>query len=143
MSSRRLEKVSKVIRSAVSDIIRDDISDPRVNGLISVTHVDVSADLRNAKITLGIQGVDERGQQLCLMGINHASGFIRSQLASQMTMKTCPALIFYLDTSAAARFETMQLLNQISEEFADRAETDKPPDNTESPSEESKNHYEK
>ena len=96
MSSRRLEKVSKVIQATISDVIRDGLADPRVKGLISVTRVDVSPDLRNAKIYLSILGVDEKQQQLSLMGINHANGFIRSHLAKKMTMKTCPALIFYL-----------------------------------------------
>jgi len=143
MSSRRLEKVSKVIQATISNVIRDDLADPRVKGLISVTRVDVSPDLRNAKIYLSILGIDEKQQQLSLMGINHANGFIRSHLAKKMTMKTCPALIFYLDAGTAIRFETMQILNQISDEIGHRNELESDLERLESLNEEATSHNEK
>ncbi len=115
MSSRRLEKVARVIQATVSRVIQHDISDPRVQGLISVTRVEASADLRNANVYLSILGIDDAAQQLCLAGITHAGGYIRSQLAREMPMKTCPALAFHLDVDLKERLKTMEILEHLSE----------------------------
>ena len=120
MASRRLEKVSKMIRSTISEVIREHISDPRVKGMISVTRVDPAPDLRSAKVYLSILGVDETQEQLSFKGIQSASGYIRTCLSQRMTMKMCPALDFYLDKGLKKSFETMQLINQVSQEISDR-----------------------
>ena len=120
MPSRQLEKVSKVIQSTVSDVIRNELSDPRVQGMVSVTRVDPAPDLRSAKVYLSILGVDSNQEALSFSGIQSASGYIRSCLSRRLTMKTCPLLDFYLDEGLKKSFATMQLINQISQEQAQR-----------------------
>ena len=121
MSSRRLEKVSKVIRGTVSEVIQNHLSDPRVRGLISVTRVDASPDLRSARVYLSILGVPDKQQELSLEGIQNASGYIRTRLARHLTMKTCPALTFCLDDSLKESIETTVIIQQVSEERRRRA----------------------
>jgi ribosome-binding factor A len=124
MASRRLEKVSRSIQSTVSDVINNQLSDPRVKGMISVTRVDASPDLRNAKVYLSILGVSETQEKLSIEGIKSASGYIRTYLARRLTMKMCPALDFILDEGLKNSFATMQLLNQVSQEISSRDSLD-------------------
>ena len=123
MSSRRLEKVSRVVQSTVSEVLQSRISDPRVRGLISVTRVELSADLRIARVHLSILGLEETQQELCFKGICYARGFIRSCLSNRLTMKTCPSLNFYLDGSLKQSLKTMQIIDQVSAESAKRQES--------------------
>lgn len=127
MPSRRLEKVARVIQSTVSRVIQHDISDPRVQGLISVTRVEASTDLKNANVYLSILGIDDTAQRLCMAGINHAGGYIRSQLAREMPMKNCPALTFHLDVNLKERLKTMEILEHLSEDNSRHAGTETTP----------------
>jgi len=125
MVNRRQEKVKRTIRSTVSEVIRSGLWDPRVKGIITVTHVETSADLRKAKIYLSISGTDVNQQELSLRGIRHARGFIQSQLAKNLAMRSCPTLDFLLDESLKKGFETMRILDQISlERDSQKGESD-------------------
>lgn len=121
MASRRLEKVSRSIQNTISDVINNQLSDPRVKGMISVTRVDPAPDLRSAKVYLSILGVSETQEKLSITGIRSASGYIRTCLARRLTMKMCPALEFILDEGLKKSFETMQLINQISQDISSRS----------------------
>jgi len=112
--SRRQEKVNRTIRDTISEVLGSGLSDPRVQGLITVTHVETSADLRKAKVYLSVLGTDEKQQELSLRGIRHASGFVQGRLAKQLAMKSCPTLSFFLDDSLKKGFETMQILDRIA-----------------------------
>ena len=122
MATRRIEKVSRAIRSAVSEAIQLRLSDPRIQGLISVTRVEPSPDLRTARIYLSVVGVDEKQQELSLQGIRHAHGYIQSYLAERLTMKVCPSLQFELDTSLKKVFEITQILDELAAERVAREE---------------------
>jgi len=125
MASRRLEKIAHAIQSILGPMLQNQISDPRVNGLISITRVEVSADLSIAKIYLSILGLDDKHQQLALQGITHAGGFLRRKLSDQLTMRTCPFLRFYLDSSLKKEQEILQILHQVaSERDSDEASQD-------------------
>ena len=122
MATRRMEKVSRAIRSAVSEAIQLRLSDPRIQGMISVTRVEPSPDLRTARIYLSVLGVDEKQQNLSLKGIRHAHGYIQSHLAEQLTMKVCPSLHFELDASLKKGFEITQILDELAAKRAEREE---------------------
>ena len=119
MPSRRTEKMAREIQGLLSGIIQQEISDPRVQGLISVTRVDLSPDFKNAKVYLSVLGVEPAKQKLCVAGVAHAGGFVRSRLAQRLEMKTCPSLAFFLDTDTAERIKTMEILDQLSDELRD------------------------
>jgi ribosome-binding factor A len=124
MATRRLEKVSRAIRSAVSEAIQSHLSDPRIQGIVSVTRVEPSADLRNARVYLSMVGVDEKQQELSLKGIQHAHGYIQSYLAGQLTMKVCPTLHFALDASFKKGIAITQILEELAAERAEREATE-------------------
>ena len=121
MVARRLERASRLIRSTVSQIIQNELSDPRVSGMISVTRVESSPDLRNAKVYLTISGVSDEKAELSLRGIRHASGFVRTRLANRLAMKSCPALKIYLDKQAKTGIEMVELIDSL---FDDKKEND-------------------
>ena len=116
MASYRLEKVARSIQTLVGEVIQNQLSDPRIKGLISVTRVEPAADLRSARVYISFLGVDEQQKQLSFRGIEHARGRIQHLLAKQWTLRTCPTLQFYLDESIKKEFEMIQLLDRLSAE---------------------------
>ena len=122
MSSRRLDKISKAIQGTVSEVIQNRLADPRIQGMVSVTRVEVSADLRRAWIYLSILGVNEKQQALTLQALQHARGVIQGYLADRLTTKTCPTLKLSLDDSFKKSLKVMELLSQAASEY--RQETD-------------------
>jgi len=116
MATRRVEKVARAIRAAVSEAIQQRLSDPRIQGLISVTRVEPTPDLRSARVYLSMLGVEEKQQELSLAGIRHAHGYIQSYLAEQLTTKVCPALHFELDASFKKGLAISRILDELAAE---------------------------
>ncbi len=112
-----------MIRSTVSQIIQNELSDPRVSGMISVTRVESSPDLRSAKVYLTISGVSAEKAELSLRGIRHASGFVRTRLANRLAMKSCPALKICLDEQAKKGIETVDIIDGLFGEEMDDGES--------------------
>ena len=115
--SRRLEKVSRTIRDTVSEVIQNQLSDPRIRGLISVTRIKVAADFSTAHVYLSIIGVETKQQQLTTQAIQHAAGFIQSRLANVLSTRSCPTLSFTLDDSLKKSSEVLNIINQLSKEY--------------------------
>ena len=112
MATRRQEKVARVIKEAVSDAIFNHLSDPRIEGLVSVTKVDVAPDLRSAEVFISVLGKDEASQNKTFNAINHASRRIQSFLAHRMQSKFCPVLHFKNDENFKKTLETMRLIDK-------------------------------
>jgi ribosome-binding factor A len=115
--SRRLEKVSRTIRDTVSGVIQNQLSDPRIRGLVSITRLKVAADFSTAQIYLSILGTDTKQQQLSVEAIQHAAGFIQSHLANVLTTRSCPTLSFTLDDSLKKGSEVLNIINRLAEEY--------------------------
>ncbi len=114
--NRRLEKITRTVRDVVSDAIQNHLADPRIQGLVSITRVDLAPDLSVARIYLSIIGIDEKKQKLCCETITNASGFIRSRLAGALTTRNCPVVKFILDDSLKRGFEVTQMLDKLAAE---------------------------
>lgn len=115
--SRRLEKVSRTIRDTVSGVIQNQLSDPRIRGLVSITRLKVAADFSTAQIYLSILGVETKQQELSVQAIQHAAGFIQSHLASVLSTRSCPTLSFTLDDSLKKGSEVLNIINRLAEEY--------------------------
>lgn len=116
MSSRRIQKVASLIHAVVGEVVTSRLSDPRIMGMVTVTRVEVTSDLKQAIVYLTILCDSESKKQISLRAIQHAHGFIQGHLAEAMSSKTCPTLRFELDRDFAKRMELMQLLNQVEQE---------------------------
>lgn len=114
MATRRQEKVARVIKEAVSDAITHHLSDPRIDGFVSITRVDVAPDMRNADVFVSVFGKDEAGQNRTFAAIVHARSRIQSLLALKVQSKFCPVLHFFQDENFKKTLETMRLINEAT-----------------------------
>ncbi|MFC1604506.1 30S ribosome-binding factor RbfA [Planctomycetota bacterium] len=119
MATRRQEKVARIVKEAVSDAIAHHLNDPRIDGFVSVTRVDMAADLRNADVYLSFFGSDEAGQNKGFSAITHAKSRIQSLLAGKVQSKFCPVLHFYKDEKFKKTLEILNLIDQAAKEFKD------------------------
>ncbi len=109
--------MARVIRESVSDTIANRLSDPRIQGIVSVTDVDISPDLRNADVFLSIMATDEKHRRRTMEAIQHAERHIQARLGRKMTSKFCPRLHFYEDTKLSKTLETLRLIDAAAEEY--------------------------
>lgn len=93
----RIGRIEEEIKKEVSNILRDDIKEPNITGLISVTKVKVTADLKYAKVYVSILNAKDMKQSLA--GLKKASGFVRSEIAKRINLRVTPEIIFELDDS--------------------------------------------
>jgi len=117
MATRRQEKVARVVKEVVSNAIVNHLSDPRIEGFVSVTRVDMAADLRSAEVYLSIFGKDDAGQNKTFAAIAHARKRIQSLLADKLQSKFCPVLRFHRDEKFKKTLETMKLIDQAVSEL--------------------------
>lgn len=112
MSVRRVQRINELIREEISELLRREIKDPRITGIISVTEVDTSPDLRNAKIYVSIMGSEEEKQQ-AEQGLIAASGFIRHELGERVTLRRLPELHFKRDESIERGSRIITLIDEL------------------------------
>jgi ribosome-binding factor A len=111
MLSRRTARVAEAIREQVSTSILFELKDPRVQH-VTVTRVEVSPDLRNAKIYVSIMG-DETTERLSLRGLQSARGFLQAKVAERVQTRYTPILHFHLDQGVKRSIETSRLLREV------------------------------
>jgi len=107
----RQEKLGEQIAAEVSDLLRTRVKDPRV-GFASITHVEVSGDLRHAKISVSVMGDDDEKRNT-MDALRHATGFIRHELAGRLTLRFMPEIIFKLDTSIEQGTRILGLIREL------------------------------
>lgn len=112
-NTHRQEKLGELIAAEISELIRTRLKDPRV-GFASITHVEVSGDLRHAKVFVSVMGSAEE-QAETMKGLKHASSFLRHELASRLVLRFMPELTFKLDTSIAEGARILDLIQQVEE----------------------------
>jgi ribosome-binding factor A len=122
MSSRRRQQVGDLIRDEVSDILTYEMKDPRL-GMVTVTRVDMSPDLRYATIYASVYG-DETEQHETLQALSGASGYVRRLLAPRLRIRHIPVLNFRLDHSMEHAEQIARTLSQIEAESNERHEDD-------------------
>ena len=120
MPTRRQEKVARAVKEAVSDAIANHLNDPRIEGFVSVTRVDMAADLRSAEVYLSLFGKDETAQKKTFLAITHARSRIQSLLGRRLHSKFCPVLHFHRDERFKKALETMKLIDQAASELKEK-----------------------
>lgn len=118
MRDERVRKINEEIRRIVSDIIRNDIKDPRVGGMVSIVRVDASKDLRHAKVYVSVLGEDDDGERT-IEGLKQAAGFIRRELGQQMSAYYVPELTFVLDDSIEYSIDISRKINELNQDRDD------------------------
>lgn len=113
MSTRRIARVNDVIRREISELLMREIRDPRLSGLLSVTEVDTSPDLRYAKVFVSVMGSEEEKRRV-EEGLAAASGFLRRGLAERITLRYIPELVFQRDESIERGSRLLELINEVA-----------------------------
>ncbi len=117
--TRRTERLNQLIQIEISDLLRKHINDPRLNGLISVTGVSISKDLKNATVLISALCNDADRKEI-LKGFTSAAGFLRRELAHRLNIRVTPELSFEFDDSIERGVNLVNLIEKIAEE--DKAE---------------------
>ena len=122
MSSRRVLKAAEAIREVVGMAILADLKDPRIQN-VTVTHVVVSPDMRQAKVHVSVMG-DEKAQQLCLHGLQSAAGFLQQKIAKRIDTRYTPRIMFELDMGIKKSIAIAKLLEDVLPDTTDAPDGD-------------------
>lgn len=114
MSKRRQKRVSEAIHHELSDLLLRRSRDPRLQA-VTITDVRISSDLRYARIYVTTRG-DSEERKLALQAVQHATGYLRGELASRLSLRFVPELAFYLDESLDHYDRIESLLTEIGSE---------------------------
>jgi ribosome-binding factor A len=112
MSSARMGRIEEEMKKALSDIIRNQVNDPRIYEFLSVISVEVTKDLKYAKAYISIYGDDEKRQD-SIKGLNNASGFIRREIGRRLQLRNTPIFTFILDTTIEYGVNISKLIEDV------------------------------
>ncbi|HET6514729.1 MAG TPA: 30S ribosome-binding factor RbfA [Thermodesulfovibrionales bacterium] len=111
---KRSQRVGDLLREEIAEIIMKKVKDPRL-GFVTVTGVDITDDLKIAKVFVSILKEEERETALSIL--NSARSFVRSELAKRVRMKSIPSLEFRIDESVEYGGRIDKLLKEIREKL--------------------------
>ncbi len=111
MTSRRVQKAAEAVRDVVSMAILADLKDPRIQG-VTVTYVEVSPDMRTAKVHVSIMG-DEASQRLCLHGLRSAAGYLQQKISNRIDTRYTPRVRFELDQGVKKSIAMARMLDDV------------------------------
>lgn len=115
MSVDRNSRLSEEMKRIIGNIIQNDLKDPRIPMLTSVTGVEVTRDLRYAKVYVSVFGNDEEKAK-CIEGLKSAAGFIRREVGAHIKIRYIPEPVFVLDDSIEHGLHISELLKEVNKE---------------------------
>ena len=110
-SSRRIGRVSDLIRKEISDLLLKEVKDPRI-GMVSLTGVKLTKDLKTARVFFSVIGEEETIKNSAI-GLNRASGFIKKRLGRIIKLRNIPDIIFEYDNSLEYGERINKILNEL------------------------------
>lgn len=114
MQGKRIERISSLIKEELAAVITQKTRDPRI-GFVTITHVDVSEDLKFAKVFYSVMGTDEQKQKTA-EGLEHSRGFLQQDIAQSLKLRFTPHLIFMLDSSLDEGMKIDKIIRKIHEQ---------------------------
>jgi len=116
----RTSRIGEVIMRELAQMIQQEVSDPRV-GMVTVSHVDVTSDLKYAKVYVTrLNGVEsDQDVTECIAGLTNAAGFLKRGIAKRVEIRTIPELRFYYDKSLEHGFHMDELIAKANKDLAD------------------------
>ena len=107
-------RINGEVLKELSNIIRSEIKDPRINPMTSVVAVEVAPDLKTCKAYISVLG-DEKSQKDTITGLKSAEGYIRRQLAGTVNLRNTPEIRFILDQSIEYGINMSKLIDEVTE----------------------------
>ena len=96
--TKRTDRVNALLQEELSSLLRRDLEDPRIGGLVTITHVDVAPDLRSARAYVSVYGTDDE-RTGTMAALNSARPFVRRELGKRLHMRNIPDVRFISDDS--------------------------------------------
>lgn len=118
-NSMKNMRINEEVHRELSNIIRSEIKDPRINPMTSVVAVEVAPDLKSAKAYISVLG-DEKSQKDTLAGLNSAEGYIRRALAKSVNLRNTPQIRFIMDQSIEYGVNMSKMIDDVREKDGDR-----------------------
>jgi len=114
----RTNRIGQLVMRELAQMIQQDVSDPRV-GLVTVSHVDVTSDMKYAKVFVTrFNGVDsDQDVKECLAGLRNAAGYLRRNLAGRVELRNIPELRFHYDKSLEHGFQMDELIAKANKDL--------------------------
>jgi ribosome-binding factor A len=110
MAGGRMRRVDEAVREVLSDAITKELKDPRI-GFVTVTAVNTSRDLRHARVYVSVLG-DQRQRDATLEGLRSAHGYLQGVIASELTLKRTPTLVFEYDETVERAARLTELIDR-------------------------------
>lgn len=112
--TRRTERINDQLREEISDLIRRELKDPRIGGLVTITEVDVAPDLSHGKVFVSVMGTEEE-RRSTLKALGAASHFLQRELRRRLTIRRMPELEFVRDDSLEHGARILNLIDKTRE----------------------------
>lgn len=111
--NRRMERVNGLLREEISRVLTSELKDPRLSSLVSITRVDTSPDLHQARVYVSVLGgITEK--RSTLKALKSASGFVRRNIRPHISLKSVPVVDFIIDESIEQGAEVLKLISKLS-----------------------------
>lgn len=115
MGTFRSDRLNEEVKKTISQIVRE-MKDPRISPMTTLTGVDVTKDLKYAKIKVSVYDEDDEKRRSSVEALNHAAGFIARELGARMRIRAVPSLKFTLDDSIAYSAHISEILSGLHKE---------------------------
>ncbi|HMM68943.1 MAG TPA: 30S ribosome-binding factor RbfA [Gudongella oleilytica] len=119
MNDKRINRISEEVRRVVSDLLLSEIKDPRISGMPSVNRVNVTKDLKFAKIYISVLGNEEEKANT-IKGLESAKGFIRKEIGKRIDLRHVPEPLFYLDETIEHAIHMSKLIDEVNKDIHER-----------------------
>jgi len=113
MNNRRINRISEEVKKVISDMLFNGLKDPRIRPMTSVTHVEVTRDLRFARVYISVLG-DKDDKEETIKGIESAKGFIRKEIGNRIDLRYVPEPIIILDESIEDAIKLSKLIEEVN-----------------------------
>ena len=121
-NSMKNMRINEEVHRELSNIIRSEIKDPRINPMTSVVAVEVAPDLKSAKAYISVLG-DEKSQKDTLAGLTSAEGYIRRELAKSVNLRNTPQIRFIMDQSIEYGVKMSKMIDDVCEQDESKAKS--------------------
>lgn len=121
-NSMKNMRINEEVHRELSNIIRSEIKDPRINPMTSVVAVEVAPDLKSAKAYISVLG-DEKSQKDTLAGLTSAEGYIRRELAKSVNLRNTPQIRFIMDQSIEYGVNMSKMIDDVCEQDESKAKS--------------------
>ena len=111
--TRRTDRLNALLRGEISELLAREVKDPRLAGLVSITRVEVSPDLRHARVFVSALAGDDENREV-LRALGSAAPFLRRELLRRLTLRHVPDLVFRHDDSIKRGAELTEIIEGLS-----------------------------